>query len=69
MIVTDRKTSIRDVIIDRIVPERIRKRTFEEYKDDSIELRRFLAAELAYTQFEQHKERALAESHRLGFIR
>jgi hypothetical protein len=52
-----------------VTPARIKKRKLEEYKDDSIELRRYLAAEIAHREFEQHKERALTENHRAGFLR
>ena len=69
MIVTQRITSFGRTIIEIVTPERIKKRELEEYKDDSIELRRYLAAEIANREFEQHKERALTENHRAGFMR
>ncbi|MFW9788407.1 MAG: hypothetical protein ACFFE2_11645 [Candidatus Thorarchaeota archaeon] len=56
-------------IIERAVPKKIKKRGFAEYRDDSIELRRFLAAEIANREFEQRKDRALIENHRAGFMR
>ena len=69
MIVTQRITSFGRTIIEIVTPERIKKRELEEYKDDSIELRRYLAAEIANREFERHKERALTENHRAGFMR
>ena len=57
------------IVIEVSVPDRIRRRKLEEYKDDSIELRRYLAAEVANKQFEIHKERALTDVHRAGFMR
>ena len=41
----------------------------DEYRDDSIELRRYLASKAANIEFEQRKERALTENHRAGFNR
>ncbi|MGD9396200.1 MAG: hypothetical protein PVJ05_07220 [Candidatus Thorarchaeota archaeon] len=69
VIVTERITSFGKTIIEIVTPARIKKRKLEEYKDDSIELRRYLAAEIAHREFEQHKERALTENHRAGFLR
>lgn len=69
MIVTERITSFGKTVIEVVTPARIKKRKIEEYKDDSIELRRYLAAEIAHRQFEQYKERALTENHRAGFLR
>jgi len=69
MIATERKTSIRRVFLERILPPRVRRRRLEDYKDDSLELRRYLAAESANRQFEQRKDRALTENHRAGFMR
>jgi len=57
------------IVIEVSVPDRIGRRKLEEYKDDSIELRRYLAAEVANKQFEIHKERALTDVHRAGFMR
>lgn len=56
-------------VIERVFQEKIMRGELEEYKDDSIELRRHRAAETAYRVFEQHKERALTENHRTGFLR
>ncbi|OLS31300.1 MAG: hypothetical protein ThorAB25_03890 [Candidatus Thorarchaeota archaeon AB_25] len=69
MIVTQRITSFGRTVIEIVTPARIKKRKLEEYKDDSIELRRYLAAEIANREFEQHKDRALTENHRAGFLR
>jgi hypothetical protein len=69
MIVTERITSFGRTIIEVVTPARIKKRDPEEYKDDSIILRRYLAAEIANREFEQHKDRALTENHRAGFLR
>jgi hypothetical protein len=69
MIVTERITSFGRTIIEVVTPARIKKRDPEEYKDDSIILRRYLAAEIANIKFEQHKDRALTENHRAGFLR
>jgi len=56
-------------VIERIVPKRIRQQNIPECETVSIELRRYLAAEIAYKAFEQRKERALTENHRAGLIR
>jgi hypothetical protein len=69
MIATEKQTSLRKAVFEKIIPLRIRRRNLENFKDDSIQLRRHLAAEIAYLQFEQHKERALTENHRAGFMR
>ena len=69
VIVTERITIFGKTVIEIVTPARIKKREFEEYKDDSIELRRYLAAERAHREFEQHKERALTVNHRAGFLR
>jgi hypothetical protein len=68
MIATEKRTGIRTVF-GRIVPFRKGRHRLEDIKDDSIELRRHLTAEVAYARFEQHKERAMTENHRAGFIR
>jgi len=57
------------IFIEVSVPDRIRKRGLKEYKDDSIELRRYLAAEIANKQFEIQRDRALTDVHRMGFMR
>jgi hypothetical protein len=69
MIVTDRKTSFGRTIIEVVTPTRFKKKNLEEYNDDSIELRRYLAAEIANREFEQRRDRALTENHRAGFMR
>ncbi|MFW9812320.1 MAG: hypothetical protein ACFFF9_07645 [Candidatus Thorarchaeota archaeon] len=56
-------------VIERVIPERVKKQKILEYKDASIELRRHLAAEIANREFEQRKDRALTENHRTSFIR
>jgi len=62
-------TSFGRAIVIEQAPDRIEIRKLEEYKDDSIELRRYLAAALANRQFEQRKDRALTDVHRVGFMR
>ena len=57
------------IFVEVSVPDRIGKRELKEYKDDSIELRRYLAAEIANKQFEMHRDRALTDVHRVGFMR
>ena len=69
MIVTERITSFGRTIIEVVTPARIKKRDLGEYKDDSIKLRRYLAAEIANREFEQVKDRALTENLRAGFLR
>ncbi len=69
LIVTERINIFGKTIIEVVAPERIKKRDFEDYKDYSIEIRRHLAAKIAYTQFEQRKDRALIDVHRAGFMR
>ncbi|MHA2351637.1 MAG: hypothetical protein ACXAC0_01585 [Candidatus Thorarchaeota archaeon] len=69
MIVTQRITSFGRTVIEIVPLARIKRRKLEEYKDDSIELRRYLAAEIANREFEQRKDRALTENHRAGFLR
>ncbi|MFX1559018.1 MAG: hypothetical protein ACFFBL_00345 [Promethearchaeota archaeon] len=66
---TQRISSFGRTIVEIVTPDRIKKRKLEEYKDDSIELRRYLASEIAHREFERHKERALTENHRAGFLR
>ena len=56
-------------IVHKVVPGRVKKRKIEDYTDVSIELRRYLASEIANRDFERHKERALTENHRAGFMR
>ncbi|MFW9975944.1 MAG: hypothetical protein ACFFDQ_11795 [Candidatus Thorarchaeota archaeon] len=62
-------TSFGKTIVVEIAPQVIERRKLEEYKDDSIELRRYLAATSANKQFEQRKDRALTDVHRAGFMR
>ncbi|MHA2026302.1 MAG: hypothetical protein ACW98U_10420 [Candidatus Thorarchaeota archaeon] len=69
MMTTETKSSASRRLIERILPKRFKQRMLEEYKDDSIELRRYLASELANMEFEQNKDRALTENHRAGFMR
>jgi hypothetical protein len=69
MMATEIKTSFSRTFIERIIPSRVKKMKLEEYKDDSIELRRYLASEAANIEFEQRKERALTDNHRAGFMR
>ena len=69
MMTTESRQSLSRTIIERIIPKRIKKVKLDEYKDASIVLRRYLASELANKEFEQHKERALTENHRAGFMR
>ena len=59
----------RRAIIERVDEKRIKKERIEEYQDISIELRRYLAAEIASRDFERYKDRALTESHRASFMR
>ncbi|NHI89881.1 MAG: hypothetical protein EAX87_10180 [Candidatus Thorarchaeota archaeon] len=53
----------------RFTAIRREERRAREYCDNSIELRRYLAAEIANRIFEQRKDKALIENHRAGFIR
>ncbi len=69
MMATETKTSLSRTLIRRITPRRIKRIKLGEYRDDSIELRRYLASETANEEFERHKERALTENHRAGFMR
>ncbi len=69
MMTTETGTRYSRTLIGRIIPKRFKKLRLEEDRDDSIVLRRYLASEAAYKEFEQHKERALTENHRAGFIR
>jgi hypothetical protein len=69
MIVTERINSFGRTVVEVVTPARSKQRDLEEYKDDSIELRRYLAAEIANREFEQRKDRALTENHRAGFLR
>ena len=69
MMATETKTSFGRTLIEKIAPRRIKRIKLEEYRDDSIELRRYLASEAANREYEQRKERALTENHRAGFIR
>ena len=69
LIVTDRINIFGKTIIEVVTPEQIKKRDFEDNKDYSIEIRRHLAGKIAYTQFEQRKDRALTDVHRAGFMR
>ena len=69
LMTTETGTSYRRTIIERIIPKRIKRVILDDYRDDSIILRRYLASETANNEFEQHKERALTESHRAGFMR
>lgn len=69
MMTTETKSSLSRLLIERISPRRIKKMKLEEYRDDSIELRRYLASEAANIEFEKNKERALTENHRAGFMR
>ena len=69
MMATETKTNIGRTLIERITPRRIKRIRLDEYRDDSIELRRYLASEAANIEFEQRKEQALTENHRAGFIR
>ncbi|MHA1964455.1 MAG: hypothetical protein ACW97G_07735 [Candidatus Thorarchaeota archaeon] len=69
MIVTERITSFGRTIIGIVPLARIKRRKLEKHKDDSIELRRYLAAKIAYREFEQRKDRALTENHRAGYMR
>ncbi len=62
-------TSFGKAIVMEIAPQAIERKKLEEYKDDSVELRRYLAAILANKQFEQRKDRALTDVHRAGFMR
>jgi len=59
----------RRIIIERVYERRVKKQRIEEYRDISVELRRYLAAEIANREFEIHKDRALTENHRVGYIR
>ena len=69
MMATETKTSFSRILMERITTRRIKRINLEEYRDDSIELRRYLASEAANIEFEQRKERALTENHRAGFMR
>ena len=69
MMATETKTSLSRILIEKIIPRRIKRIKLEEYRDDSIELRRYLASETANIEFEQNKDRALTENHRAGFMR
>ena len=69
MMATETRTSLSRILIEKIAPRRIKRMKLEEYRDDSIELRRYLASEAANIEFEQRKERALTENHRAGFMR
>jgi hypothetical protein len=56
-------------ITKKLDPRRIKRHRTMKDKDNSIELRRYLAAENAHREFEQHKDRALTDNHRASFVR
>jgi hypothetical protein len=62
-------SEFRKTIVERVILKRINKWKIVEHKDISIELRRYLAAEIANKEFEKRKDRALTENHRASFTR
>lgn len=69
LIVTERINIFSKTVIEVVTLTRIVKRDFEDCKDNSIEIRRHLAAKIANREFEQRKDRALIDVHRAGFMR